>query len=422
MMRLVLMSMFAVCAWAQLKFDIHPVVGRASDRLKDTQRVLQVAHQSVWRDARKPEELAIVDGVAKTYRAHFLPELGSAPRIATLTEKGQDILVARWTAASDSPYSELIVWDTPESTSFIFKLPGHSWSSDPAIRSTFESMLPFPGADVWPPRPKGVALNIARDAQTQRWIGAGALLITSAPRQFDVGSMNWIDLWETATASYPCATFSQYATYEYPHSMRIPERFPPLESRVEKWTKQRILDELSREPEHLDPTHPLNGVQIWERADKRDRVLARELVRRDLTDEELFALLLSRRSNENGAVLQAIVDAGEVGRYSSTIRAFLQVDRGGFNGKRLTSPGFAILRRANETNFTDIAIQVLRQEIREDDAFQYAAEHGTTAADYRALKELPRLREVFMSSRDYALAGMRKRLGLDEDGNPVTAK
>src|ERR1700730_2270192 len=98
-MRLALMSMFAACAWAQLKFDIHPVTGRASDRLKETQRVLRVARQSAWRDASAPEERAVVEALARVYRAHFLPEIAPEPKIATLTEKGVDILVAKWNGA-----------------------------------------------------------------------------------------------------------------------------------------------------------------------------------------------------------------------------------------------------------------------------------------------------------------------------------
>jgi hypothetical protein len=45
-MRFALMSIFDVCAWGQLKFDIHPVTGRVSDRLK---------RRSAWRDGSAPD-------------------------------------------------------------------------------------------------------------------------------------------------------------------------------------------------------------------------------------------------------------------------------------------------------------------------------------------------------------------------------
>jgi hypothetical protein len=353
--------MFAACAWAQLKFDVHPVTGRASDRLKETQRVLRVAQQSAWRDARAPEEVAVVDVLAKTYRTNFLPELLPEPRIATLTEKGVDILAAKWDGAG--PYSELIVWDTPE-----------SWSSDSAIRAKFEALLPTPGTDG--SRPKGATLNIARDAQTQRWIGTGGLLIAYPPRQFDLGQMNWIDLWETAGSSYLSATFSMYATGQYPHNMRlIPERFPPLESRVTQWSKKRILDELSREPE--PPGHPRATVFTWERDDMRDRVLARELLKRVPTDEELLAAL-RRRTIDNGAVLQAVVDAKQVVRYSNVIREYLPTDWR--MDRMLGAHAFDIVRKVPDVDFTDVALAVLRQNSGEAAARRYAVAHGANVS------------------------------------------
>ena len=372
-MRLALMSMLAVCAWAQLRFDIRPVTGRASDRLKETQRVLRVAQQSAWRDSNAPEESAVIEVLVKTYRSHFLPEISPEPRIATLTEKGNDILVTKWIGTG--PYSELIVWDTPESTSFIFKLPRQSWSSDSAIRATFEALLPVPGADVWPSRPKGVTLNIARDAQTGQLIAEGGLLIGYPPYQFDVGPMNWLDLWETESSSYLSATFSMWATKEYPHSLRsIPERFPPLESRVAQWSKKRILDELSREPE--PKVHWIAARFAWERDDLRDRVLARELLKRDPTDEEMLAAL-RRRTADNGAVLQAVVDAKRVGRYSYAIREYLRLDVWPV-GMGIGAHGFDIVRPVADVDFTDVALDVVREHPRADAARRYAVAHGAS--------------------------------------------
>jgi hypothetical protein len=370
-MRLALMSMFAACAWAQLKFDIHPVTGRAPDRLKETQRVLRVTRQAAWRDANAPEERAVVEALAKVYRVHFLSEITPKPKIATLTEKGVDILAARWIGAG--PYSELIVWDTPESTSFIFKLPGQSWSSDSAIQATFETLLPVPGAGGKPTRARGVTLNITRDAQTHQWFGTGGLLIGYAPTQRDLGFMNWIDLWETAASSYLCASFNLYATPGYPFSMRsIPERFPPLESRVTNWSKKRILDELSREPELKDRAR--NTEFAWERDDRRDRVLARELLKRDPTDEEMLAAL-RRRTLDNGAVLRAILDAKQVRRYSNAIREYLPQDVLPW-GLGLRASGFEIVCPVTDVDFTDVALEVLREHPRAWGARRYAVAHG----------------------------------------------
>jgi hypothetical protein len=251
-----------------------------------------------------------------------------------LTEKGSDILVARW-----SP--DLIVWDTPQNTSFLFRLPPHSWSSDSAVRSTFEKLLLPPTPDGRTPPPKGVTLSISRDPLTHRWIGAGGLLINYGPHQVDMGYLNWFDFWETPTASYISVAF-KYLPGPYPSDVRvIPERFPSLRSRVTEWTKKRLLDELAP-----------GGLA------ERDRVLAEELVKRDLTEDELLALLQSRWHKENGALLRAVEESQQVPRFSNAIRRYLQ-------------------------------------------------EHS-----WRNTK----------SGRDQEMERMRKRLGLDEEGNPVVAK
>jgi hypothetical protein len=216
--RFLLLSMCAACAWAQLKVEIHPVTGRASDRLKEAERVLQIAQRSALREASAPEELAVVEAIEKNYRLNFVPEIDSPPRITTLTDRDEDILIATWHAP------DLIVWDTPESTSFIFTLPAGSWSNEAQIRSTFEKLAL--------PQTNGVSLDVARDAQTKRWIGAGALRISHPPFQFDTGPLNSVDLWETANASYLCVKFSAMVAHEPPNMRWIPERFPPLEMRV----------------------------------------------------------------------------------------------------------------------------------------------------------------------------------------------
>jgi hypothetical protein len=354
-MRLALLSMFAACAWAQLRIDIHPVTGRASDQLKETERILRIAQRSPFRVAGAPEELAIVEAIVKTYRLHFLPEIDSAPRIATVTDKGNDILVARWAA------SDLIVWDTPENTSFIFKLPAHSWSSESAIRSTFEKLAL--------PRTNGVTLNVARDAQTQQWIGAGGLLIKYPPYQFDLGAMNSIDLWETTGASYLCVTFSAWTTRGPPNMLWFPERFPPLETRVGRWTKKRLLDELSPAGAATRARSLWSGIE-------RDRVLARELVRRELTEDEFLALLESRSRGreDNGMVLEAVVRADQVRRFANEIRRYLQSDS--WPDTILGNHPFDIVGRAKDVDFTDIAIEVLRRNAGAAAARRYAIAHG----------------------------------------------
>ena len=384
--------------WAQPTVEIHHVTGRASDRLTQAERCWRTAQHVAWRDIKTPEEQDVVSAVTGIYRGLFQPELRSAPRIVTLTDKGQDILAARWTSGdSQAPFSEMIVWDTPNQTTFIFRLPRDSWSSDAQIRSSFEHLLLPPAADGRTPPAKGVTVNIAKDAYTRRWVGAGGLLINYLPRQFDVGYLNWFDLWQSAGASYFAAGFSQYATPGYPWNMRsIPERFPPLESRVGNWTTQRILDELG-------PGGFFAGF--------RDSILAEELMRRPVTDDELLAVLNRRKSDASGVLLRVIVQEHQVARFAGAIGKYLQGDRG--CGK--CNEAFDILKRSYEVNFTDVALEVLRRGPVRHAPFAYVSDRGTTAADYNALLAL---RPSYPFGHEYLLKIMRQRLGLPDDGTP----
>jgi hypothetical protein len=374
---------------AQLPVDIHRIAGRASDRLKEAERRVRIARQASLRAPKAPEELAVIDTAATTYAGYFLPDIIGAPWITTLTEKGNDVLIARWTSAS----SELIVWDTPEDISFILKLPPHSWSSDSSIRSSFETVWRAPGAEN---SLLGVSLNVARDPLTQRWIGTGGIQTKSAPRQFGFDYWaNWIDFWETATASYLSVGINRQ------FSQLIPERFPPLESRVGTWSKQRLLQELAHQ----------TGA-------RRDSVLAQELMKRDVSNDELLVLLESRRRRENGAVLKAVAESGEMARFKAAVGEYLLNDFSGYLTKSMTASGWRSVHDS-DVNFTDVALEVLRENAFAGGAFTYVATHGTTPDDYRVLKDLPRRGGALQAYRDVELQKMRGRLRLDPDGNPL---
>jgi hypothetical protein len=407
-MRLVLLALIAACSWAQLRVEIRSYSGPATDRLKEAERHLLRAQQVTWRDIRAPEERAVVETDAGLCREYFQPPISSDPRIATLTEGGKDVLVARWAGPGDqSAFSELTLWDTPEAASFIFRLPRGSWSSDADIRAAFERLLQPAGSDKRKPLVNSVTLEVAKYPQTQRRFGDGGLMVNIIPRSFDVGPPNWLDFWETPSASYLSATLNiRYVRNSYDGARLIEERFPPLETRVGQWSKKRLLDELSRG-----------------RLPARDRILAVELVKRDPTEEELLAVFASRWIFENGALLQAVVDAGQTSRYAGAIRKYLLTYRWTGERRAYANPDpFKAVSAAGDANFPDATLAQLRQAASAYNSFIRAAAHGATPADYRALKEQPCPDDALTPACGRALREMRKRLGLDADGNPLTAK
>ena len=185
-MRIAITFLFATCSWAQLTIDLHQVSGLPSDRLKEAQRRVQKVQDISWRPPEKEEELAVMKEVGQIARTYFRP-WSEPPQIGTFTEKGNDILVARWAApGGGSAISELIVWDTPQDTTFLFGLPAGSWSSDSSVQSTFERLLLPTRPDARTPPAQGVTLNMARNAETHQRIGAGVLVVKFVLRQFDI--------------------------------------------------------------------------------------------------------------------------------------------------------------------------------------------------------------------------------------------
>ncbi len=390
MRRITMVLALATCAWAQLRIETHHLTARASKRLVEAQRRLGMARRSSWRPAKSEAERGVVDAVISLYRSRFQPPIGSEARIVTLVEGGNDILAARWAGSDRSQFQELIVWDTPWATSFIFRLPDHRWANDAAIQRTFENLL----VPAHPPAPlPDVVLTLARDPHTGLRIGAGGLNIPSIPRQFETGNGNWLDLWETATASYLSVTFRCQHTPGFPTGMKeIAERFPPLEVRAQQWTKPHLIREIGSGSPSLFPGN-------------RAYVLARELAKRDLTEAELASV---RPGSARNALLGVLVETRQVARYSRPIQKWLLEET------RWTGKGpvdlFMGVNRTQEADFTAAALEVLRREPRVEGAFRYAASHGSTEADYRALLSLPNPWKN--RNREDQLEQMRRRLGL----------
>jgi hypothetical protein len=374
-MRIAIFALLVASGLAQPRLEIQHVSGPAASRLREAEGWWSTAHRP-WRTGSRPEEREVVTGIITTFNEYFQPDLDPAPKIATLTEAGKDILAARWVPGHREIFTELIVWDTPDRTTFLFRLRHGAWSSEAVIQTSLDSLLRTLKADHHPPLVTGVRLDIINDPKTQQWVGSGLLLMNTIPRPFSNGPDSWFYIWDTADASFLAITFNWYRTTGYPPNMReIGERFPPLTERARQWNKQRLIDELV--PGGFD-------------AMSRDRILTKELLMRDVTNHELLMLLRRRKSDISGTVLIAIVDLNQVSRFSAGIREYLRTVVA--PDAKSNNP-FNILNRVDEPNFTDAAIDALHHDVRATPAFRYATKHGTTIAEYEALAALPPLQE-----------------------------
>lgn len=392
---------FAQFIPAQIKIDIHQVKGGASERLLEVERRWRVAQRVSYHAPSTPEEMTVLAALTKEYTQVFRPPLQASPLVATFTENGQDILVIRWRSLDDQLREPIvIVWNTPEETAFLFPLKPGSVKDDAAADCTFQSLLAPTGSDPSTRAARGVSINIARDSVHRQTIAAGGLSIAYFPIQFDLGLLNWFDLRETAGSSFLSVGFSQHVLYELPANLRsINERFPLLEKRVPGWTKQRLIRELDHHANLL--------TQL------RDQILTKELLRRELTDDEMLTMLRSRDHDPNLTLLRAIVQTRQTLRYAGALRAYLETAKaGGYWGQ---DSAFGAVEPSAEANFTDVALSVLRRNPKAAPAFFYAARRGTTEGDYSALSEVSQVENS--QQRQEALSRMRSRLGLPAEAS-----
>jgi hypothetical protein len=91
---------------------------------------------------------------------------------------------------------------------------------------------------------------------------------------------------------------------------------------------------------------------------------SRKLMKREVREEELLAVLVNRRPHENGALLYGVVEAGQTARFSSAIRDYLKGDSGFGQGMFPYRTAFDTVDRTREANFTDAALEVLRRANR----------------------------------------------------------
>jgi hypothetical protein len=392
-MRAALCLLFGASAFAQLNIEVTPTTGRAPERLKEAQRRLNLAGRTALTAPAGEDESAALDTALRTLKTNFLPALNSESRIATIVKESGDILTARASVADPDGAIPVTIWDTPQDTAFIFTLPRHCWSSGDSLKATLNRLF-RPSTDAPIFVLTKVMVSTATDPLTHQQIGTGGLLYAGAPRQFDPGPLNWLDFWETASASYLSATFVKFSL----SIKHVPERFPSLAARAATWTKEHILEVLN------SGTIPA-----------RDGILTRELLKRDVTDDEMLALFRRPRPADNLRVMDAVIDMRQTKRFENAIRRYLsglQRDYGLSKRMGLDAQVFALLRPVPDVDFTQEALSLALRDSGAGYAFGYAAARARSADAYRQLKSIAPFRE-------FELKSMRTRLGLDEDGNPI---
>jgi hypothetical protein len=75
--------------------------------------------QTAWGRADE-DELTVARGAAKAYEHFFKLPLGALGGTAKIVVDGEDILLARWPVQVDSRVSEVLVWDEPTVSTYVF--------------------------------------------------------------------------------------------------------------------------------------------------------------------------------------------------------------------------------------------------------------------------------------------------------------
>jgi hypothetical protein len=174
----------------------------------------------------------------------------------------------------------VLLWGDPNWDTIIFECQAAQIVSPPLLQKLIEDMSRwnngyFQGAKMYlrlPPLPKGAVM-------------VGFSQKAPVPWQFDIGPQVRFSAVLHGAYAYFTVSFSSVLGSQPEELKDIPERFPPLETRIAAWPTSRLVEEIGKYVGTF--LHP---------SEKRDYILFRELLTRDDFGPVDLKVLLSHRN------------------------------------------------------------------------------------------------------------------------------
>jgi hypothetical protein len=384
---------------------------------------LDLIRQASLNQPEDEHTYGVIGSARAAYREYFRPERAELAGAATLTHHNQDVLLARWkTDYPDHGLSEILLWDEPGFTSYLFRVDPKTLRDGAGLQRLLDDLLDWSKVDrhrrllqspslQLPPIEVGLVWNPKTgdiDGATKPWL-------LQYLYQFAGGMLDIFSMEAYGTTEYAYIDFTlgkRPISSHYREGMVwIAERFPPLRERVKDWSKDRVLWELGKGRTFA----PIFGSR------DRDVVLLKELFCRDVAPRE-FAALLGRSDlpseTTQFTILRLAIEAHRGKQFESVIREFLdRVDNtpGQHWIEATYSTKSAVIlnymRPIKDVDLTNTAWRRLSSIQAGGEAeLSYLRERIQGWEDYRSLRELS-LPERLESARRDALREIRMRLG-----------
>ncbi|HLJ48469.1 MAG TPA: hypothetical protein VKU01_20785 [Bryobacteraceae bacterium] len=328
-----------------------------------------------------------------------------ADGLYTLDDERGDTLVAHWNGGRvGRPEKAIWLWDTPFYTTIILELDPHTIDGD-SILQYCEHLFAWDKFQVFSP---------VKSVKLQRVRSGGNRSVTSIieHRNTATGSYDvWLAALTDSIASHLAVAISKAIVYDKypPDADRVPERFPPLRSRLKNFSRAALFTELGKGYDGSIASYPA----------RRDAILLDELAARGpIADDEVKRIVfLNPEKNDYGNaqvvnermnnLVQALTKSGQFARYAPTLtRILFQAPQ---QSLILAEHHVVGAMHSEHIDFSSDAINLLEQGRFVADALWYLRSDASDARVLRRLEQIA-VEPQFQQDKSNAVSAIRRRL------------
>jgi hypothetical protein len=203
--------------------------------------------------------------------------------------------------------------------------------------------------------------------------------------------------------------------FRYPEEAAyVPERFPPLSSRISVWSQAKLISEVGKMTAQPSPIRYFSN---------RDEILIQEIVNRGITDQQIETLMSPPAEYDEAygrrvtAVMKGVIESKQLERHRLAIEnATLKIGAVRRDDNRYALESiFRALRDQVQEDYTDLALSCLKICQLQFGPMLYLEGRASTQAAIRAIEQadLPASQEGLRMS---VLKEARKRIAANEKG------
>jgi hypothetical protein len=343
----------------------------------------------------------VIQAAVKDVSSILSAPLAPPTKWATLTDSGEDVVVAQWSGNSigDDPIP-VMLWDDSISDTLIFQCRVNQMKSPGLFAHVIDELFTWNtrrlyAARLWlryPPQP-GDSL-----------IGDGE---SGSRGQFILGPEVVFSGFADGKKAYFGVSLVSYFDVFPPDMKLINERFPPLRQRIKHWTTEKLVAETKRS---------VRSAVLPDGTTQRNQLLVGEAVARDDLTVTMFEDLLTRGVGNNASighyivpkVIRVAMEKARLGKFAAAIGPYLD---------RLPHPhgawseADAILNALSEQTDLDLegqAIRLLEKRVSISGSLKYLQSHGRTVRALDAVASLDL--DEFAEQRKAVLIAINARI------------